>query len=188
MKSVDRAAAERAIRAFIEALGYDSAAGELDQTPARVTEAFADELLAGERVDLGELVRGGSEALSGAPPGLVVVRDIPVTCVCPHHLLPAVGKATVAYLPGRRLLGLGAVTRLVDACGRRLALQEAVGDAVVRALLEHAGARGACCRLDLLHTCLSARDGTKPETRLVTLAEGGELGFGQVAAALGSGS
>jgi GTP cyclohydrolase IA len=188
MKPVDRAAAERAIRAFLEALGYDSAAGGLGETPARVTEAFANDLLAGERVDLGELVKSGSEALADAPSGLVAVRDIPVTCVCPHHLLPAVGKATVAYLPGRRLLGLGAVTRLVDACGRRLALQEAVGEAVVRALIDHAGARGACCRLELLHTCLSARDGTKPETRLVTLAEGGELDFARVAAALGSGS
>lgn len=187
MRVVDRAAAERAIRAFLEALGYETSTAELAETPSRVAEAFATDLLAGEHVDLAELVQSGSEPIVGEAPGLVLVRDVPITCVCPHHLLPAVGKATVAYLPGSRLLGLGAVTRLVDAAGRRLALQEAVGQAVVSALVDHAGARGACCRLELLHTCLAARDGTKPDTRLVTISEGGALKFGEVAAALNAG-
>jgi GTP cyclohydrolase I len=188
MRVVDRAAAERAIRAFLEALGYETSTAELAETPKRVTEAFASELLAGEQVDLAALVRDGSDVIADAPPGLVLVRDVPVTCICPHHLMPAVGKATVAYLPGKRLLGLGAITRLVDAAGRRLALQEAVGQAIVSALVDHAGARGACCRLELLHTCLAARDGTKPDTRLVTVSEGGALKFVDVAAALTAGS
>jgi GTP cyclohydrolase I len=147
----------------------------LADTPKRVASAFIDELLQGERVDLGALLRDGSEPVSGKPPGLVLVKDISVTTLCPHHLLPAVGKASVAYLPGARLLGLGTVARLVEACGQRLSLQEAVGESVVQALLTHGGARGAFCRMELLHTCLSARGAGKAEARLVTLAQGGAL-------------
>jgi GTP cyclohydrolase I len=95
--------------------------------------------------------------------------------MCPHHLLPALGTATVAYLPGERLLGLGTVARLVETAARRLALQESVGETVVAMLLEHGRARGALCRLDLLHTCLSARSAEQPDARLITLSRGGEL-------------
>lgn len=71
MKPVDREGAERAILAFIEALGYDPRSPELEGTPARVSAAFIDELLQGERLDLRELVRAGSEPVGGAPLGLV---------------------------------------------------------------------------------------------------------------------
>jgi GTP cyclohydrolase I len=185
MKPVDRAAAARAIQAFLEALGHDPKSPLLRETPERVAEAFADDLLSGERVDVAALLLAGSEPVSGGGNGLVAVREIPITAVCPHHLLPAVGHATVAYVPGRRLLGLGTVARLADACSRRLALQEAVGEAIVDALIEHAGARGAFCRLELLHTCLSARGAAKPETRLVTLAQRGVLAGSEALQALG---
>jgi GTP cyclohydrolase I len=175
MKPADREAAARAIFAFIEALGYQTSSAELDGTPERVAAAFIDELLIGERTDLAELIRSGSERVHEKPPGLVLVRDIAVTCICPHHLLPAVGRASVAYLPGERLLGLGTVARVVEACARRLSLQESVGENVVQALLGHGGARGAFCKLELLHTCLSARGAEKSEARLVTLAHGGAL-------------
>jgi GTP cyclohydrolase I len=185
MKPVDRAAAARAIQAFLEALGHDTKSPLLRETPERVAEAFAEDLLSGERVDLAGLLLAGSEPVSGGANGLVAVREIPITAVCPHHLLPAVGHATVAYVPGRRLLGLGTVARLADACSRRLALQEAVGEAIVDALIDHAGARGAFCRLELLHTCLSARGAAKPETRLVTLAQRGVLAGSEALQALG---
>ncbi len=175
MGPVDRAAAARAISAFLGALGYDPESPVLRETPERVAEAFTEELLCGERVDLAALLQAGSEPVSGEQSGMVVVRDIPITAMCPHHLLPAVGHATVAYVPGSRLLGLGTIARLANACGRRLALQEAIAEAIVQALMDHAGARGAFCRMELLHTCLSARDAAKPDTRLVTLAHRGQL-------------
>ncbi len=174
MRAPDLKAAAQGIATFLRALGFEDRP-ELAGTPERVAEAFAHELLRGEKVDLGELLREGSEPATTSTSGLVVVRDISVVTVCPHHLLPAVGRATVAYLPGERLLGLGTVARLAQACSQRLALQEAVGDAVVNALLTHAGAKGAFCRLSLLHTCLATRGAEQPEARLVTVARGGSL-------------
>jgi GTP cyclohydrolase I len=172
---VDRAAAERAIRAFLVALGYDPAKSEdLQGTPARVTEAFETDLLAGEGVDVRELLLAESSVIGAAGPrGLVVVDRISVATICPHHLLPGLGQAAVAYLPGQRLVGIGTIARLVDAVARRLTLQEDIGESVVRALMEHAGASGAYCRLELTHSCLSARGARQGDARVVTIARAG---------------
>jgi len=175
MRAPNLKAAAQGIALFLDALGYDAGAPDLVGTPERVAEAFARELLQGERADLAELVGQGSEPAPAGTRGLVMVRGISVVGVCPHHLLPAVGHATVGYLPGERLLGLGTLARLAQACSRRLALQEAVGEAVVSALLNHGQARGAFCRLVLLHTCLATRGAEQPEARLITLARGGSL-------------
>jgi GTP cyclohydrolase I len=174
---VDFDAAEQAIAEFLRALGYDlDAHPELRETPARVTRAYADELLRGNGIDVAELVRTGSEPFpSNASGGLVAVRDIETATVCPHHLTPALGRATVAYLPGTRLLGVGTVARLVDACARRLSMQESVGQQVVDALMRHAGARGAYCRLVLVHGCLSARGACQTRASVATAASAGEL-------------
>jgi GTP cyclohydrolase I len=171
---VDIAAAERSIAAFLRALGYDLDDPELRETPARVAEAYAKDLLIGEGVDLDVLVHEGSAPLA-RPVGLVVVRGLAVTTVCPHHLLPALGTAAIGYLPGGRLLGLGTFARLLDAASRRLTLQEGIGDRVVAALMGRGGARGAFCQIELLHGCLATRGPRRPEARMVTLARAGAL-------------
>ncbi len=171
---MDIAAAERAIEAFLRALGYDLSDEDLRETPARVAEAYSADLLSGEGVDLGELVREGSGPLE-TPVGLVVVRELAVTTVCLHHLLPALGKAVIGYQPGTRLLGLGTFARLLDAASRRLTLQEGIGDRVVTALMNEGGARGAFCQIELLHGCLAARGPKRHEARMLTLARAGIL-------------
>ena len=183
--SVDAPAAEAAIAAFLRALGHDPAREEaLEATPARVTEAFTNELLSGERRDVGELLLEGSEPAPDGEQGVVVVDNIDVATVCPHHLLPGVGKATVAYLPGSRIVGIGAIARLVDACARRLTLQEAIGKNVVDALIEHAGALGAYCGLSMLHTCLATRGAKQSDARVRTVATGGAFDDAEGAARL----
>jgi GTP cyclohydrolase I len=171
---VDLAAAERSIEAFLRALGYDLDDAELRGTPLRVAEAYAKDLLNGEGVDLDVLVHEGSAPLSEQV-GVVVVRGLAVSAVCPHHLLPSLGTAVVGYLPGTRLLGLGTFARLVDAASRRLTLQEGIGDRIVSALMNRGGARGAFCQIELVHGCLAARGPRRPEARMVTLARAGAL-------------
>ena len=188
---MDRAAAERAIADFLRALGRDpSQDPELRETPKRVAEAFADELLVGYATDLELLLREGSPAPRD-PAGIVVVRDIAVATVCPHHLLSSLGHAIVAYRPGQRVLGLGTIARLVDACSRRLALQERIGEMVVDSLVRQGGARGAFCRITLRHSCLSARGARQADATVSTLASAGDLGdptcAHELARALGAG-
>jgi GTP cyclohydrolase I len=185
MAGIDRPAAERAIAEFLRALGHDTTSDpELAGTPARVTEAFADELLSGYAVDLAELVRAGSTKAEGGAP-VVALRDMDVATVCPHHLMPGIGRAQIVYRPGALLLGLGTIARVVDACSRRLALQEAIATDVVQALLSHAGARGAYAELTLTHGCLSARGACQTRARATTFSLAGELSQTEVLLALG---
>jgi GTP cyclohydrolase I len=191
---VDRAAAAHAIRDFLKALGFDPAQHpDLAETPQRVTEAFTDDLLSGHRVDIAELLAKGScDAPPSAKLGPVAVSEISVATVCPHHLLPALGVAHVVYLPGASLLGIGTVTALVDAFARRLTLQEAIGENVVTALMEHAGARGAYCELVLEHSCLRARGERQTGALVRSSARAGALAgrdaLGEIALALGRAS
>ena len=172
--SVDISAAERAIRDFLRALGHDPGEDpELLDTPRRVAHAFADDLLCGYRVDVAALLAGGSPAAECT--AHVLVRDLRVATLCPHHLLPSLGKATVAYGPGPRLLGLGVLAQLVDAFSRRLTLQENICQNIVQALSQHAEARGAWCRIELVHGCLSARGECQSEARVSTVAAAGDL-------------
>jgi GTP cyclohydrolase I len=174
--AADRDAAERAIRAFLKALGHDPESDpELANTPKLVTEAFQKDFLSGYSVDVSALLASESTRLgSQGKRGLVVVRDIGVATMCPHHLLPAIGRATVAYLPGERLIGIGAVARVVDAFARRLTLQESIGESVVQALSSHAGAQGAYCRITLSHACLSTRGAREMSATVVTVARSGQ--------------
>jgi GTP cyclohydrolase I len=155
-----------------------------------VTEAFEADLLRGHGVDVRELVRSGlCEAPPGVKSGPVAVTSISVATVCPHHLLPALGTASVVYLPGAALLGIGTITAVVDAFARRLTLQEALGQNVVQALVEHAGARGAYCELSLEHGCLRARGERQVSAVVHSSARAGEYqhrdALAEIALALG---
>jgi GTP cyclohydrolase I len=143
---IDRERARAAIAEFLCALGHDPAGNrELAETPARVTDAFGDELLSGYAVDVDALLADGSETASSSAP-IVAVTGIRTATLCPHHLMPGLGTAAVVYKPGARVLGLGTLARLVDAFARRLTLQEAVSANVVAALMRQAQARGAAFR------------------------------------------
>lgn len=167
---VDEEAAARAVEAFLRALGY-AAEGELAPTPALVAEAWSRDLLAGAADDPAAVLRAGAVASGAADRGgLVVLRDLAVTTMCPHHLLPAHGAALVAYLPGDQVAGFGAISRAVAAATRRLTLQERATGEIARALIDGLGARGALCRLELVHTCMVARGSRDSGARIESVA------------------
>lgn len=170
---VDKRAAAEAIDAFLRALGHEPA-GELAGTGARVAEAWAEEILDGYRVDPSEILRDGSTDAGRGEHGPVFVRDLSVTTVCPHHLLPAHGVATVAYVPNRRLAGIGTIARVVDAISHRLALQEQIGEAIVRVLRHELEPHAALCILSLTHGCLVGRGERKTGSVVETMAIEGE--------------
>ncbi len=168
---LDRAA--RAIDAFLEALGAPVGSDpELSGTGERVARAFAEDLLAGYAMDPREIL---GEATHTDAPGLVLVRGIAAATTCPHHLMPATGVVHVGYLPGGRVVGLGALGRLVDCFARRLSLQEDLGQRVVDALVEHLGARGAGCVAVLSPSCLTARGGRRHGATVVTHSWAGQM-------------
>ncbi len=173
MKSIDRDAAARAIDSFLRALGRDpEREPELVGTGARVTAAYADELLAGYDVDVDTLL---AQSVMDGRSEIVVVRDIPASTMCPHHLLPSAGVATVAFAPVSRLVGIGTVASLVEAFARRLSLQEQIGENVVGALQRHLGCRWSACRLVMSHACMTARGERAHGSKVETLALAGKV-------------
>lgn len=169
---VDKERARHAIQEFLAALGHEGP--QFADTPARVTDAFADELLGGHHVDIKQLILDGSE-VSSRSHDAILIDNLKVSTVCPHHLLVAQGKALVAYVPNGRILGLGTVTKVVDALCRRLVFQEQIAGDIVQALMEHAGASGAFCRLQLSHACLGARGTHQADAQVTTWAGLGTL-------------
>ncbi|GEJ58279.1 hypothetical protein AMYX_30200 [Anaeromyxobacter diazotrophicus] len=127
---------------------------DLDGTPARVAEAWLEDLVDGYRQDPAALLAG---AMPARGRDLVAVTGIDYHSMCPHHLLPSRGVAHVAYLPGGRVIGFGQLARLVDCYAHRLVLQEDLARQVAEALVLHLGARGAACVLDAEQSCLTVR-------------------------------
>lgn len=172
MSLPDKARARDAILEFLRAIGRDPATEpELGDTPQRVADAYADELCAGYGVDVSSYL---SAHVTPGETDLVIVRGVPVTTTCPHHLMPGIGTASVGFAPAGRLMGLGALARVVDVYARRLTLQETLGENIVTALFDALSPRWVACRLVLQHACVVARGERAHESRLETFAFRGE--------------
>lgn len=158
-----------AVDELLRALGY-ALEGEIEGTGRRVADAWLDELVAGEGQDPAEVLRAGAIDLGEGSHGIVVLRDLHVATMCPHHLLPSHGRATVGFLPDRRAAGLGAIAAMVDVAAKRLVLQETLGVSIAHALMDGLSARGAFCRLELTHTCFVTRGERQTGSVVDTLA------------------
>jgi GTP cyclohydrolase I len=168
----DLPAIEAAVGQLLRACGLDLAHKDLVATPARVAKVWAGHFLAGRHLDPAEILADPVEG-EGATE-LVIVRDLPYHGMCPHHLLPYTGRATVAYLPGTQLLGFGRLGALVECFTRRLTLQERACNDVVDALMQHIDARGAGCVMVGEHTCLRIPD-HRHGTSVVTASFRGQM-------------
>lgn len=171
--AMDRDRAARAIEEFLAALGFDPHSGEVAGTGARVADAFVDELCEGYRTDARALLAADAIALPAhhpAPGQVVVLRRLAVTMTCPHHLMVGSGFATVALAPHDKVVGVGALARVVHAYCRRLTLQETVGVEVVRALHDVLQPTWVACRLVVAHACMTARGERAHGARLESVA------------------
>jgi GTP cyclohydrolase I len=162
-QGVDVEAAAAAAHDLLLALGADPDSDGLRDTPQRVAAAYA-ELLTPEPFDLTTFPNdeGYDE--------LVVVRSIPFASLCMHHLLPFHGTATVAYIPGERILGLSKLARVVEMFARDLQVQERLTKQVSDWLAEQLQPRGVGVVLEAEHMCMSLRGVQKPGARTVTSA------------------
>jgi GTP cyclohydrolase I len=173
---MDRDAAAHALEAFLRALDLPvDSDPELRGTGARVASLFADELLDGYAIDVDALFEGPIERRAEERWPLVTVERIQTHVVCPHHLTIGSGEASVLYLPHERVVGLGAIARLVDAFTHRLTLQETAGERIARALVERLPARGAACVLELRHGCLEHHGERRTGARVRTLSFAGSF-------------
>jgi GTP cyclohydrolase I len=150
---VDRERIARAAREILIAIGEDPKREGLLETPERVAEAYAH-LFAGLSEDPARHLEGG---FAEEARDLILVRDLPVTSMCEHHLLPFVGKAHVGYVPNGRIAGFSELARVVDGYARRPQLQERLTAQVADTLYGALGASGAIVVVEAEHTCMTMR-------------------------------
>lgn len=165
---IDHPRIEAAVREILLAVGEDPDREGLRETPTRVAKAY-DEIFAGMRQSAAEVL---STEFDIAHQEMVLVRDIPLTSVCEHHLLPFIGVAHVAYIPGAsgRVTGLSKVARLVDVFARRPQVQERLTTQVADSLVQYLQVQGALVVIEAEHLCMTMRGVLKPGSRTVTSA------------------
>jgi GTP cyclohydrolase IA len=163
---IDRPRIERAVREILLAIGEDPGRDGLIETPERVAEAYA-QIFSGLHEDPARNLEDSFPAQSN---DTVLLRDMPLTSVCEHHLLPFVGKAHVAYVPEERVVGLSEIVHLVEAYARRPQLQERLTAQIADALYETLGSRGSVVVIEAEQLCMTMRGAQKPGTITVTFA------------------
>ena len=170
--AIDRARIEAAVVELLHAIGEDPAKANFSSTPERVAEAYS-EFFAGVGQDPLDHLRESVpiDQLSDA----VVVTDITVRSMCEHHLLPFLGVAHVAYLPGDRVVGLGKLPRVVNTLAARPQMQESLTEQIADALVEGLDPRGVVVVIEARHQCVAARGVEQTNSRTITIASRGEL-------------
>jgi len=165
---VDHDRAERAVRELLEAIGEDPSREGLLDTPGRVARMWA-EVLSGTNNDPDHHL---SRTFEIEHDEMVLVRDIPFTSVCEHHMLPFSGIAHIAYLPGStgRFTGLSKLARLVEGYSRRLQVQERLTSQLADAMQGMLDPVGVLVVVEAEHSCMSIRGVRKPGTKTVTTA------------------
>jgi GTP cyclohydrolase I len=166
--SVDLERIEKSIREILEAIGEDPERNGLLDTPRRVAKMYA-ELFEGLHTDPTEHLKVVFEEEHDE---MVMVRDIPFTSLCEHHLVPFMGRAHVAYIPGPsgRITGLSKLARTVEGFARRLQVQERMTSQIADAIDSVLEPRGALVVIEAEHLCMSMRGVRKPGTVTVTSA------------------
>ena len=170
---VDQARVQRLVRELLEAIGEDPTRAGLLETPRRVADMYV-ELFEGIEADPGEHLRVTFEA---GHDEMVMVRDISFTSLCEHHLVPFVGFAHVAYLPGPEghITGVSKLARMVEGYARRLQVQERMTTEIVEAMERELQPRGSIVVIEAEHFCMSMRGVKKAGASTVTSAVRGSF-------------
>ena len=164
---VERAQVEAAVREILDSVGEDPQREGLLDTPKRVARMY-DELLAGYRVDPVALINDALFDVSYDE--MVIVRDIEYYSLCEHHLLPFLGRAHVAYLPGDKVIGLSKIPRIVDMFARRLQVQERMTRQIAEFMEDVLHPMGVGVVVEGAHLCSMMRGVKKTNARMTTSA------------------
>lgn len=158
--------AEAAVRTLILWAGDDPSREGLADTPKRVAKAYK-EFYKGYHQDANGVLDRVFQEVEGYQ-DMVLVRDIPFYSHCEHHMVPFVGKAHIGYYPGKGVVGLSKLARLVDVYARRLQTQESMTAQIARTIEETLAPRGVAVLVEAEHMCMSMRGVQKQGSTTLT--------------------
>ncbi|AVM76045.1 GTP cyclohydrolase I FolE [Magnetospirillum gryphiswaldense] len=161
-----RSEAESAVRTLIQWAGDDPDREGLVATPDRVVRSY-EEFFAGYDQDPVEMLQRTFEETDGYDE-MVILRDITLESHCEHHMVPIVGKAHVAYLPDRRVVGISKLARVVEVFSKRLQIQEKLTAQIANTINEVLQPKGVAVIIEAAHQCMTTRGVHKPGVTMVT--------------------
>ena len=165
-KKPTREEAEAAVRTMLAWTGDNPDREGLVETPKRVVRAY-EQFFAGYEMDPKEVLSKVFEEVEGYDE-MVIVKDIRVESHCEHHIVPILGKAHVAYMPKKRVVGISKIARLVDVFAKRLQIQETLTSQIAETLQSVLDPLGVAVLIDASHQCMTTRGVHKPESSTVT--------------------
>ncbi len=164
----DQAKIEQGVRLILEGIGEDANRGGLKDTPSRVARMYK-EICSGIEMDPEALVT----VVEGADfDEMIMIRDIPLSSLCEHHMIPFSGRAHVAYIPNKsgQITGLSKVARVVDTLAKRLQVQERLTTEIADTIDAALSPRGVFVVIEAEHLCMTMRGVKKPGSVTVTSA------------------
>ena len=155
------------ISKILDELGEDVEREGLEKTPERVAKALRY-LTSGYAKDAKEILNGAMFVEDYDE--MVIVKDIDFSSLCEQHLLPFIGKCHVAYMPGRKIVGLSKIPRLVEMFSRRLQVQERLTTQIAGTINEVLQPRGVAVVMEAVHLCMLMRGVEKQNSKAITSA------------------
>jgi GTP cyclohydrolase IA len=158
---------EKGVKMILEGIGEDTERPGIKETPNRVARMY-QEIFSGLETPTEEILKH----LEGeSHDELVLLKDVPFYSVCEHHLLPFIGKAHVAYIPGAgKIAGIGELAKALEIFAKRPQVQERLTAQLADMIMRKLKPKGAMVVIDAEHLCLSMRGIKKPGSRIVTSA------------------
>lgn len=169
-EAIEKALLEEYIRAILEIIGEDPSREGLLDTPHRVAKMY-EEVFAGIGVSPEEALTTTFD--SEGYEGMIVVKDIDYYTFCEHHLIPFFGKASIGYIPDKRIVGLSKFARLVELASKRPQVQERMTSQIAHAIETVLQPKGVIVTLEGQHLCMCARGVKKPGSATVTTVKKG---------------
>jgi GTP cyclohydrolase I len=155
-----------AVRTLIRWAGDDPAREGLLDTPARVGRAWKEYARGYQEDPALHLSRTFEEV--GGYDEIVLLRDIPFQSHCEHHMAPIIGKASIAYLPNQKVVGISKLARVLHAFARRLQVQERLTAEVADCVWAHLNPQGVAVVIEASHACMTARGVRTPGVMMTT--------------------
>lgn len=149
---------------IMEYIGEEPDREGLLETPKRIRKSW-DKLYGGYKMDPKSLLKTFDKETYSQ---MVVLKDIEFYSTCEHHMLPFFGKAHIAYIPGKKVIGVSKLARLLEIYARRMQIQERIGEQVTSFLMKELKAKGAACVLEAQHFCMTSRGVEKQNAKMVT--------------------
>ena len=161
-----REEAEAAVRTLISWAGDDPDREGLLETPARVLRSY-DEMFNGYHNDPRVYLERIFEETDGYN-DMVLLKNIRVESHCEHHMLPFIGRASVAYMPNNRVVGVSKLARVVDTFSKRLQIQEKMTAQIANSIQDVLQPKGVAVMVEAEHYCMTMRGVCKPGVSMVT--------------------